>query len=140
MIRACCPPVVVALVGVGLALAGPAAAQQVQTGDMEVARAVVATGVEDREPVGEGEAFPADVGRVFFYTEFEGDFGETALEHVWLRGDEEVARVPVRAAGPRWRTWTSKAIPPDGTGSWTAKVVDRDGNELASVEFTVGGA
>lgn len=106
---------------------------------VEVTRAVVATGVEDREPVGEATTFPAEVGTVYFYTVFEGDFPESGFEHVWLRDGEEIARVPVRAAGPRWRTWTSKTIPADWTGAWTVRVVDGDGTELASVDFTVGG-
>src|SRR5690625_5273541 len=85
--------------------AGPPAAQRPAESVLGVTRAVVATGVEGREPVGEAEAFPASVGTVYFYTVFEGDFAETTLEHVWLREGEEVARVPLRVQGPRWRTW-----------------------------------
>ncbi|MBW3552276.1 MAG: DUF2914 domain-containing protein [Gemmatimonadetes bacterium] len=115
----------------------PAAAQQ-EPSPVEVTRAVVATGIEDREPVGEATAFPADVGTVYFYTVFEGDFPEQQLEHVWLRDGEEVARVPLTARGPRWRTWSAKAIPAEWAGSWTVRVVDANDAELASVDFTVG--
>lgn len=115
-----------------------AAAQQDPPSPVEVSRAVVATAVEDREPVGEATAFPADVGTVYFYTVFEGDFAEQQLEHVWLRDGEEVARVPLTARGPRWRTWSAKAIPAEWAGSWTVRVVDASGAELASVDFSVG--
>jgi len=104
----------------------------------EVTRAVLATGVQDREPVGVAETFPMDVGTLYFYTVFEGDFPEQTVRHVWLREGEEVGRVELRARGPRWRTWSTKAIPSDWTGPWTVQVQDAQGNVLASREFTVG--
>lgn len=120
--------------------ASPAAAQQGEAdAAMEVTRAVVATDVVDREPVGEAESFAADVGQVFFYTVIEGDFPETQLEHVWLRDGEEVARVPLTVRGPRWRTWSSKSIPAEWAGDWEARLVDADDNVLATAAFTVGG-
>jgi hypothetical protein len=105
---------------------------------LEVTTAVVATGVQDREPVGADSAFSADVDTVYFYTVLEGEFGERQLEHVWLRDGEEVARVPLTVRGPRFRTWSSKTIPSDGAGSYTVRLVDEDDAELASVDFTVG--
>lgn len=120
-------------------IATPLAAQeQMQEGDnLEVSEAVVATDIQDREPVGVDSTFTADVGTVYFYTVFEGDFGEMDVEHVWLRDGEEIARVPLTVEGPRWRTWSSKEILPDWTGTWTVKVVDSDGAERASVDFTL---
>lgn len=120
-------------------VAAPAASQQTEPDpDLEVTTAVVATDVVDREPVGAAESFATDVGQVYFYTVFEGDFGETQLEHVWLREGEELARVPLTVRGPRWRTWSSKAIRADWTGAWEVQVVDAAGNVLATASFTVG--
>lgn len=116
----------------------PLQAQQGSVEDATVARAVVATDVEEREPVGEATQFPATVGQLVFYTVLEGNFSETQFEHVWIREGEEVARVPLRAAGPRWRTWSAKTIPAEWTGDWSVKVVDSEGNELSTVDFTVG--
>lgn len=115
-----------------------AAAQDQAPSPIEVSTAVLATAVEDRAPVGEATSFPADVGTVYFYTVLEGDFPEQRLEHVWLRDGEEVARVPLTARGPRWRTWSAKTIPAEWAGEWTVRVVDADGAELASVDFSVG--
>ncbi len=120
--------------------ATPLAAQQAEPdAALEVTRAVVATDVVDREPVGEAESFAAGVGQVYFYTVFEGDFPETQLEHVWLREGEEMARVALTVRGPRWRTWSSKTIPADWAGAWEVQVVDGAGNVLESASFTVGG-
>lgn len=117
----------------------PVAAQDPDSAGIEVTRAVVATEIQDREPVGEARVFGADVGTVYFYTVLEGDFAEQRVEHVWVREGEEVGRVPLTVTGPRWRTWSAKAIPGDWTGSWTVSVVDAGGTELESVDFTVGG-
>lgn len=107
--------------------------------DVTVSQAVVATGVMEREPVGAAEAFPAEIGTLYFYTILEGDFTELEFHHVWLRDGEEMARIPLRARGPRWRTWSSKQIPPEWSGKWTVQVVAvGDDQVLKSVEFTVG--
>lgn len=135
------PRTLAAAATVLLVSAPPLAAQQQDQPadeDVQLTRAAVATGVEEREPTGEAVSFPADVGVVFFHTVFEGDFPQARFEHVWLRDGEEVARVALEARGPRWRTWSSKRIPPDWAGSWTVRVVDSQGNELQSVEFSVG--
>ncbi|MEJ2185664.1 MAG: DUF2914 domain-containing protein [Gemmatimonadota bacterium] len=123
------------------AAARPASAQQAttDTSGINVSQAVVATGVENREPTGVAEQFPADVGTVYCYMVAEGDFPETQLVQVWMHGDQEMARVPLTVKGPRWRTWSSKKIMPDWTGDWTIRIEDADGNVLKSVSFTVGG-
>lgn len=119
--------------------ATPLTAQQAEPdAAIEVTRAVVATDVVDREPVGEAESFAAGVGQVYFYTVLEGDFPETRLEHVWLRDGEEVARVPLTVRGPRWRTWSSKSIPAEWAGDWEVQLVDEAGTVMESVSFTVG--
>lgn len=119
--------------------ATPLTAQQAEPdAAIEVTRAVVATDVVDREPVGEAESFAAAVGQVYFYTVLEGDFPETRLEHVWLRDGEEVARVPLTVRGPRWRTWSSKSIPAEWAGDWEVQLVDEAGNVMESASFTVG--
>lgn len=125
----------------GLLLAAtPAVAQEAMQDTAaapEITQAVVASNVQDREPMGVDSTFTADVGAVYFYTVFEGDFNEMTVDHVWMYEGEEIARVPLTVQGPRWRTWSSKEILPDWTGSWTVKVVGADGTEHASVDFTV---
>ena len=120
--------------------AWPVAAQQAEAAPtIDVDRAVVATAVEDREPIGVAETFPATVGELVFYTTLSGDFGPTTVEHVWLREGEEKARVSLDVTGPRFRTWSTKKIPAEWAGAWTVRLLDPAGNELTSVDFTVGG-
>lgn len=128
-----------ALCALALLTAAPATAQETPAGDeLRVTSAAVATDVQEREPVGADDSFRADVGRLYFHTTLEGDFGETSLVHVWLHDGAEVARVPMTVRGPRWRTWSSKEIAPDRTGDWEVRVVDTSGEVLETASFTVG--
>ena len=98
---------------------------------------MLATAVEDREPVGVAESFPADVGSIYFHTTLTGEFGETTVEHVWLREGEEMARIRLEVRSPRWRTWTAKKIPAAWAGSWEVRLLDGDGEVLRTAAFRV---
>ena len=100
--------------------------------------AVVATDVQDRQPVGEGTVFPADVGRVFVWTRVTGATG-TSIQHVWMHPDGQETPVSLDVGGSPWRTWSSKTIPPEWAGEWTVEIRDAAGNVLETVSFTVGG-
>lgn len=90
-----------------------------------------------REPVGEATVFPADVGRVYFFTQITGAAGETEVRHVWFHGDREVASVSLPVEGYSWRTWSSKEIPPDAVGEWSVEVRDANGVSLLRADFRV---
>jgi hypothetical protein len=102
-----------------------------------VERAVVATAVESREPVGEASSFPASTPQVVFFTRITGASGETFVEHVWRHGDAEKARVRLTVGSPSWRTWSVKTLHPGSAGKWTVEVQDSEGKPLKAVEFTV---
>ncbi|KPK79444.1 MAG: hypothetical protein AMS25_12665 [Gemmatimonas sp. SM23_52] len=113
--------------------AAPAAGAQ-----LAVAEAVITTGVQDRQPVDNVTTVPTDVGTVYCWTRITAAEGEIQLEHVWYKGDVEMARVSLRVAGSNWRTWSSKNIEQIWTGDWRVDIVGPDGTVLDSVSFTVG--
>ena len=98
--------------------------------------AVLALAIEEREPVDTGSAFPADVGRVWLWTEVTGAEGQT-ISHVWSHGEHEWT-VELSIGADRWRTWSNKTIPSEWTGEWTVEVRDATGAVLKTVTFTVG--
>lgn len=104
---------------------------------LEVPDLVLARAVVDREPQNGGTSFPADVGAVYCWTRVTGADAETQVEHVWYYNDQEVARVSLRVAGSPWRTWSSKTIPSEATGSWRVDVVGPSGAVLKSEAFTI---
>lgn len=102
---------------------------------LKIQRAVVATGVIDREPVGVDTTFTSDTGTLCFFTHLENPGPVTTIDHVWYHGAEEMARIPLRIETPTWRTWSSKRIRPDWTGLWRVEVQDARGRVIRSLEF-----
>ena len=115
-----------AAAGVVLGLTTAAAA------GVTVERYAFATAVEAREPLGEGTTFPADVGRLYFFTRIRGAGEGDRVRHVWIYDGREVADVDLTVSGPVWRTWSSKAVPPSWRGDWTVEVRDAAGAVLAT--------
>jgi hypothetical protein len=101
-----------------------------------VAESAICTQVEDRVPVGAAETFPATVDRLFCFTDLRGAAG-TTVSHVWIHEGTTRARVDLEVRGDRWRTWSSKQILPEWTGSWEVKVLTAEGAVLHTLSFTV---
>ena len=117
---------------------GPSAAsaQQQQETEMDpTVDLVIATGVENGEPVGEAESFPADVGELYAYFDVEGAQGET-LNIVWSYQGTE-AQEDMQIENESGAHWTAVRIPEQATGEWTVEI--RHGEAvLSSSTFTVG--
>lgn len=108
-----------------------------EAGGLSVAGMVVTTSVRDRMPADTLSTVPADVGRVLLWTRVTGGSAGTSVEHVWYRGDREMARVALDVGGSDWRTWSSKRILPGWTGRWRVEVVGPGGEVLETTRFTV---
>lgn len=108
-----------------------------QATSLSVEKAVMAQRVENREPVGEATEFPAGVGEIACWSRIAGAQTETYVQHVWIQGDTERARVQLQVKSPSWRTWSTKTIDPSWTGAWTLKIEDADGNVLETLSFTI---
>lgn len=119
------------------AWSGLAMAQEASADSLAVADAAIATSVVDREPQGSAESFAADVGQVHCWTRIVNAGDSTTVEHVWYHGEQELARIPLVARGPSWRTWSTKTVPPDRTGEWRVDIVGPGGTVLRSLRFTV---
>jgi hypothetical protein len=103
----------------------------------EVADAAMCRDVQDREPVGESDSFPADIGKIWCWSKIADGKG-TTIQHVYYYGDEKKAAVALSIGSPLWRTYSSKKILPDWTGTWRVDIVAEDGAVLKSLDFTVG--
>jgi Protein of unknown function (DUF2914) len=104
--------------------------------EVSVARAVITSGVVDREPKDELKIVSTDVDRVYCWTDVRGASGQT-LVHAWIHEGSTKARVGIRARADRWRCYSSKQLLPSWTGEWQVKVFTEDGRVLATAEFTV---
>lgn len=107
------------------------------TGSVITVEAELATGIQNRDPVGVASTFPSNVDTVYLWTKVLGATDTTSITCVWSYGGEEMASVELPVRSPSWRTWSSKAIMPKWTGTWDVKVLDADGNVLKGLTFTI---
>jgi hypothetical protein len=108
-----------------------------QSGDLNVAGAVICKNIVDRQPVEPGTSFPASVGRLYLYSKIADIQNPTQIVHAWYIGDVERARVSLNVNPPAWRTYSSKIIQAHDIGKWHVKILDDAGNLLEDVEFEV---
>lgn len=120
----------------GVAAPAEAAAPATQG---SVARAIVTSGISEREPVDELTSVGSDVPLVYLFTELRGMQGER-VTHRWEHDGQLVSEVGFDVKGQRWRVWSSKTIPAGTTGAWKVHVVNSAGEVLTTREFTCGTA
>ena len=127
------------LLGCGLAflLSATAFASEPATPARPDVDVVLAKKIVNRAPVAFDEGTSARSGEtVFLWTQVAG-LSSGFIEHVWFRGDEEIARhyLPV-GVGRRWRTWSRHKVSP---GSYRVEVLGPKGEKLGGVGFDVAG-
>lgn len=128
-------PAVVALFVVAGTAGAQEATTQAGTPMAPAAELMIGTGIENRELVGPGETFQLSVGRLYCFSRVSNATG-SEIEHVWYKGDTEMARVKLSIGGSPWRTHSSKNLGEDGAGDWRCEVV-HDGSVIQTARFTV---
>ena len=137
--------VVVASVIAALMFTVPAFAQEKakppapakEKSEFAIARAVVGTGVENKEPVAAADSFPASTEKVSCFIEATNVPKDMELTAVWSMGDKEMRKINATVkAGPRWRTWVEKKVG-GMKGDWKVEIKAADGKVLKDVKFKV---
>jgi len=83
------------------------------------------------------DGFSADEGQVFCLTRVMNAAAPATVTHVWYHEGKTMARVELNVGSADWRTWSTKRILPQWTGSWEVKVLDANGMVLATSGFTI---
>jgi len=102
-----------------------------------IKRLVIGTGVENSEPVGVAETFPASTEKVYCFLEAT-DIGKDAeVSFVWSYGSKEMLNttLPLKA-GPKWRTYANKNLR-ELKGEWKVEMRGLDGKVLKDLKFKV---
>jgi len=102
-----------------------------------VDRVVVGTGVENNEPVGVAETFPASIEKVYCFLEAADIAKDANVSFVWYHGQDEMLKttLPVKM-GKRWRTFADKKLR-GLKGDWKVEIKSADGDLLKEVKFKV---
>lgn len=112
------------------------AAEQ-QAPSLKIVDAVIATGVENRAPVGAADTFSPTVGKLYCFTKVVGAKQPTEIKHVWFFDNKEVTSVTLPVKAISWRTFSAKTIPQDAKGEWRVEIQSTDGNILKTLSFKV---
>lgn len=115
----------------------PHSIQAQQSGDLNVATAVICKNVTDRQPIEPGNEFAVPVGRLYCYSKITDIRNATKINHVWYFKGNERARVTLGVNPPNWRTYSSKLIQAHEVGDWHVEILDDSGNSLEKVEFKI---
>ncbi|MBI4414375.1 MAG: DUF2914 domain-containing protein [candidate division NC10 bacterium] len=104
---------------------------------LSVARDTVAAGVVDREPQDTAAVFAPTIHTVYYFTEVHGAEAPTTITHRWSYKDQVMAEVKLSVEGSPWRTWSSKTILPEWTGTWKVEALTEAGQVLTGKTFTI---
>jgi hypothetical protein len=107
--------------------------------DLSVAAAAIALGLEGYTPVEPGDLFPADVKRLYCYTQIKGAKDSTEIEHRWYWNDDLITSIPLKVKSSNWKTYSIKNIYPGMTGEWMVAIVNPGNSEevLKTLKFTI---
>ncbi len=104
---------------------------------ISIARLVVGTGVENREPVGVAETFSSATEKVVCFLEAANIVEDTDITFVWIYNGQDVLKTDLALkAGPRWRTKADKNLY-GKKGDWKVEIRDKSGKALKDVKFKV---
>ena len=101
---------------------------------VKVEKIVIASGVENREPVGEAAAFGKSAGKVFTWTKISAGTTPVTIKHVYYLDGKMVREIELKINASPYRVWSWKNVTP---GNWKVEVTDEAGAVLASAEFSV---
>jgi hypothetical protein len=134
--------VVVVILGVGglvLSAFGQAKTEGApkEAAALAIARAVVGTAVENSEPAGAAQTFPASTEKVYCFIEATNIPKDMDVTFIWSLGGKEQFKIalPLKM-GPRWRTYALKNLH-GMKGDWKVEIKDADGKLLKDVSFKV---
>jgi Protein of unknown function (DUF2914) len=108
-----------------------------ETAPFAIKRLVIGTGVENGEPVGVAETFPASTEKVYCFLEATDISKDTEVSFVWFSGEKEMSTFSVALKeGPRWRTYAYKNLR-EIKGDWKVEIRDAEGKVVKDVKFKV---
>ncbi|MBE0427026.1 MAG: DUF2914 domain-containing protein [Nitrospirae bacterium] len=102
-----------------------------------ISRIVIAEGIEEREPIGVAETFPASTEKVYCFIEATDIAENTEATFVWYHEGKEMHtfNLPLME-GPRWRIFAYKNLYGE-IGNWKVDIKDAAGNTIKSITFKV---
>jgi hypothetical protein len=93
---------------------------------LQVETAVVATGIENKEPQGVAQSFPANTQKLYCYSKITGGKEGDEIIHQWMKGEDVIASITLKVNGSPWRTHSFKTMPDHAVGKWSVKIMQKN--------------
>ena len=121
---------------------GAQASQSLQPSGSAVAvsvlKASVCAAIEDRLPAGVNTAFPADVQRVYVWSQIKAQKFPTKIRHIYYFNGRKISDVALNVRSSFWRTWSYKSIANEHyRGQWRVDIAAADGKVLRRLYFKI---
>jgi len=97
----------------------------------------VCSTIEAGTPLGRSVVFSSAQGTLYCYSDFLQVAGQEQITHRWLLRDREVASFGLTLKPPRWSTYSSLKVPPNGRGPWRVEVLDQNGALYGVARFSI---
>lgn len=125
------------LVVFGLLISGVAA--PLWAGSISISELAVTTKVSKGKPIDAVHRIShRTVKALYCFTRtVNSDATETAIRHVWQRGDQVVKETDLPIKGRRWRVYSTLPVNASSVGNWRVDVKDDTGAVLKTVEFRI---
>jgi len=104
---------------------------------LKAEKAVMCKGVDQRVPLGTGNVFASDAGKIYCFTKITGAAQDTMVTHKWFLNGELKSSVDLPVKSSSWRTWSFKQIDPTDIGDGMVEVVSEDGVVLTTIIFFI---
>ncbi len=104
---------------------------------LNIEKAVICKGVDQRVPLGTGNVFASDTGELFCFTKITGAAHNTMITHKWFLNGDLKSSVDLPVESSSWRTWSTKQIGPADVGDWMVEVVSEEGVVLTTILFFI---
>ena len=112
-------------------------AEQGMMSDIRIEEAAICRSVEDLEPIGAGDVFSSDQGRLSCFSRVVGAQEDTEIVHNWYYGETLMAGINLHVGSSSWRTYSTKNILPEQTGEWKVEIMSQSGELLKRIYFVV---
>jgi hypothetical protein len=137
-----CPTPEVAAAGAQLALAAAPSGLEASVipskSHMTLVGAAIATDVEGRTPIGEGDSFDSSVGSLYAWVRVRNLGEDSTITMVWKKdGKDRLSVLLPVGHSYGWKTWSQKRISARDAGVWTVEVYDAEGLLVGSTGFEV---
>ena len=104
---------------------------------LTLVEATMCEGIKDYIPQNQAIVFSMTIGKVSCFTSFDPVPEKTFIYHKWFHRDKPSIKIKLSLQPPCWSTFSSIQLREADKGPWRVEVIDREGNILDIIRFSI---